>query len=91
MVDPKIIRKYRLRQNMSQQDLADALGVSRQAISQFERGIATPSRATLNRMALVFNADVAAQKVSQKQLANIFYFLMEVACISAMLLCLLLL
>lgn len=47
---------YRLRteKNMSQGDLADALGVSRQSVSKWENGNATPDLDKLVRMAKLF-------------------------------------
>ena len=37
------IKAYRLKHELSQQDLADAVGVSRQSINAIERGRYTPS------------------------------------------------
>lgn len=49
-------RIYQLRKekNMTQQDLADQLGVSRQAVSRWEMGTAKPELESLTAMAKIF-------------------------------------
>ena len=49
------IKEFRLKFNLSQQDLADAVGVSRQSINSIERGRYTPSLQLALKFAQVFN------------------------------------
>lgn len=53
-------RIYQLRKekNMTQQDLADKLGVSRQAVSRWEMGTAKPEIESLSALAKVFGITV---------------------------------
>ena len=50
----KTIYRLRTEKNMSQGDLADALGVSRQSVSKWENGNATPDLERLVKMAELF-------------------------------------
>lgn len=54
----KMIKKQRLKLNLSQQDLADKLNLSRQAISQFEKGITIPSFYTTKKLAQTLNIKI---------------------------------
>lgn len=49
------IQVYRKRCNLSQEQLAIAIGVTQNAISRFERGTKVPSVATLEQMADTFD------------------------------------
>lgn len=49
------IRKYREEMKMSQENLAEKLGVSIQAVSKWETGIGEPSRANCKALAEIFN------------------------------------
>lgn len=49
----------RKEKRMSQQDLAEALNVSRQAVSRWETGVATPSMENLMALSRVFGISVA--------------------------------
>lgn len=51
----KNIRYYRLKCKMSQSDLADKLSSRQTTVSAWERGLCTPSLATIRRMAEIFN------------------------------------
>lgn len=48
------LRELRRRNGFSQQDLADLLGVNQTAISQWERGITTPSSRMLLKLSQIF-------------------------------------
>ncbi len=52
------IRILREKQNISQQKLADAVGLSQQSIYQYENGIAEPDIDTLIKIATYFNVSV---------------------------------
>jgi transcriptional regulator with XRE-family HTH domain len=52
------IRAYRLKHRMSQQALADELGVSAVAVSKWERGQTQPGIQALTRMADIFGVTV---------------------------------
>lgn len=45
------IKMYRLAKGMTQQDVANVLGVSYQNISQYERGVRTPKMSMVRRIA----------------------------------------
>jgi transcriptional regulator with XRE-family HTH domain len=45
------IRRLRRERNLSQQDLADKLGMTNNAVSQFERGVTVPGVYTLIELA----------------------------------------
>ena len=48
---PNRIREYRLKAGLSQRDLAGQLGLRRNAVSAWERGISSPGLAHLLRLA----------------------------------------
>lgn len=50
-----LIKRFRLAHNLSQQDLAAAVGVSRQSINSIERGRYTPSLALALKFAQFFD------------------------------------
>jgi transcriptional regulator with XRE-family HTH domain len=50
----KSVSAYRLIQKMSQAELAEKCGLSRQAIDQIERGKMTPSLRTVEALAAAF-------------------------------------
>ncbi|WP_199609780.1 helix-turn-helix transcriptional regulator [Flocculibacter collagenilyticus] len=52
------IAKYRAKQKLSQQELADAIGVSRKTISTVETGRFTPSVVIALKLARHFNVPV---------------------------------
>lgn len=54
----KIITELRKEKNMSQEELAEALQVSRQAISKWENGLSNPDTENLIRLAEIFAVDV---------------------------------
>ena len=54
----KILKLLRTEKAMSQQDLADALGISKSAINMYERGQRQPNFETLESIADYFNVDI---------------------------------
>ncbi|MEJ2550796.1 MAG: helix-turn-helix transcriptional regulator [Anaerolineales bacterium] len=52
------IKKYRLRHEMTQEDLANAVGVSRQSINAIERGRYVPSLPLALRFARLFETSM---------------------------------
>ena len=51
----EIIKKYRIECKMTQEFVAEALGVSRQAVSKWESGISAPSTTNLMALAKLFD------------------------------------
>ena len=49
------LRELRVQSNYSQQDLADKMGVTKQTISQYERGVRKPDMDTLTALCDIFN------------------------------------
>ena len=62
----EVIRAHRQRCHMTQEFVAEALGVSRQAVSKWESGAAEPSTANLLALAKLFDADAAEMLKSSK-------------------------
>jgi len=61
--DPRLnnhIREHRKRLQMSQQDLADAVGVRRETISHLEQGKYNPSLLLVMKIAEVFDVTIDA-------------------------------
>lgn len=54
----KNIKQYRKKSNLSQQDLADRLHVSRQTVSNWERGVSEPDLNAILSLANVFKIEV---------------------------------
>ncbi len=50
-----ILKEYRIKNNMTQEFVAQALGVSRQAVSKWENGTSRPSTANLIAIAKLYN------------------------------------
>ena len=50
-----VIKNHRVRCNMTQEFLADRLGVSRQAVSKWEKGQSDPSTTNLIALAKIFD------------------------------------
>ena len=53
------LRKCRVNANLSQKQVADALGLDRSAYSCYERGTSMPSIKTLQKIARIFRVDPA--------------------------------
>lgn len=54
---PHALRSLRVRRKLTQSDLARAIGVSKQRIGDFERGVARPRLDLLDRMLVVLQVD----------------------------------
>ena len=54
----KILKLLRNEKNMSQQELADALGISKSSINMYERGERQPNFEVLEAIADYFNVDI---------------------------------
>lgn len=52
------IRKLRQAHDMTQEQLADALGKTRPAISQYETGVSVPRMGVIRNMCSVFNCEM---------------------------------
>jgi len=66
------IKRIRERNNKTQKDLADYLGVSRQAVCMWETGKRDLKATTLNRIAKIFNVSIdeiinSEQEVIEKE------------------------
>lgn len=59
ILQPRRIKESRLFRDLSQQELADELDVTKQAISQYENGVLTPKAETLYRLAEVLEFPLA--------------------------------
>lgn len=57
----EVLRKYRTERNMTQEFVAESLGVSRQAVSKWEKGVSDPS--TSNLLALAKLYSVSAEEL----------------------------
>lgn len=57
----EVLRKYRTERNMTQEFVAGSLGVSRQAVSKWEKGVSDPS--TSNLLALAKLYGVSAEEL----------------------------
>ena len=58
----KIIRQRREQSEISQEKLADLIGVSRQAVSKWERGQAVPTDENLERIEVALNLPLGILK-----------------------------
>lgn len=54
----RILKTLRLKKRLTQQDLAQELSISRQAISEWERGLSAPSMLTLAKLSKVFDIEL---------------------------------
>ena len=55
----EILKQHRMRCKMTQEFIAETLGVSRQAVSKWENGPAAPSTTNLMAMAKLFGVEAA--------------------------------
>ena len=67
---PKQLKKYREKKNLSQEDLAGRLYVSRQAISRWEAGDATPDLGNLIKLAEIFACSLDALVIGTRPQAD---------------------
>lgn len=56
---PKQLRKYRLKYGMTQEQLAEAVGISKSTISMYENGQREPDFETIEAFADIFNVNLA--------------------------------
>ena len=56
---PESIKNHRLRSGMTQEFVAESLGVSRQAVSKWENGTSSPSTANLLALAKLYGISAA--------------------------------
>jgi len=71
------VRAYRLERRLTQEQLAEKLGRSVETISNLERGISTPSDATLHRLARALDVsidDLLLDRLSRTQGHPIEFF-----------------
>ena len=61
-----VLREHRTRCRMTQEFVAESLGVSRQAVSKWESGASEPSTANLLALAKLFGVDAAEMLKSVK-------------------------
>lgn len=54
----EVLRKYRTERNMTQEFVAESLGVSRQAVSKWEKGVSDPSTSNLLALAKLYGVPV---------------------------------
>ena len=54
----EVIKNYRTKNKMTQEFVAEAVGVSRQSVSKWEQGITDPSTSNLFALAKLFNVSV---------------------------------
>lgn len=52
-----VIKTLRIKKGLTQQQLADGLGVTDKAVSKWERGIGTPDISMINRLSIILNID----------------------------------
>ena len=55
----EVLKDHRVRCQMTQEFVAEYLGVSRQAVSKWENGISDPSTSNLLALASLYNVDAA--------------------------------
>ena len=63
-----VILQLRNRENLSQEELAEKLFVTRQAVSRWENGETTPNPETLKRLSRVFDVSINTLLGSPRQL-----------------------
>lgn len=61
------IKQLRIENELSQNELADKINVSRQAISQWERGINTPDLEALQDLSNLFNVSINEILIGKKE------------------------
>ena len=54
----EVLKNYRTKNKMTQEFVAEAVGVSRQSVSKWEQGITDPSTSNLFALAKLFNVSV---------------------------------
>ena len=71
-----IFKQLRKQHGYSQQELADLLFVNQTAVSQWERGVTTPNKTTLLKLAKLYNvsADVLLHSIESERARNTDFF-----------------
>jgi transcriptional regulator with XRE-family HTH domain len=69
LFEPAFRRALRLQAGLSQQDIADAVGVRRETISRWERGVRSPRGESLNAYARVLGAIAEPLDIAKEHLA----------------------
>lgn len=54
----KAIAQYRQKQGLTQEQIAEKLGITNEAVSKFERGVSTPSLTRLFEYSEIFNCKI---------------------------------
>lgn len=74
-LQPRRIKEGRIFRNMTQVDLAEALGISKQAISQYETGVITPTPEILSSIASLLDFPLAyfSKPYTQDILTPVFF------------------
>ena len=67
----KIFKQLRLERELSQSRLADQLGISKSAVSMYERGERTPDLELLERMADFFDVDLTYMVGTEKKITKL--------------------
>lgn len=70
---PNIFKQLRLRDHLSQQELADKLGIAKSTVSMYENGRREPDLETLEQIADLFNVDMD-YLVGRKKTSNEYTF-----------------
>ena len=69
METKEIIQALRTKQGLSQNELAERVHVTRQAVSRWENGETTPNPETLKRLSGIFDVSINTLPGSPRQLA----------------------
>ena len=64
------IKKYRIMNNLQQEDLAKKLGVSLQTVSRMERGQTMPKMEVIGKLSDIFEVPVYVLFLTEKELAD---------------------
>ena len=64
------LKKLRKSKNMSQQDLADELGISQQTVAKWESGTASPKNTAIVRLSSIFDVSCDYLLGNQKKISE---------------------
>lgn len=68
---PNVFKSLRLRENFSQQELADKLGLAKSTVSMYENGNRQPDLENLEKIADLFNVDMD-YLIGRKEVSNAY-------------------
>ena len=71
------LKAARKSQGLDQNAVADYLGTTRQAISQYERGANSPSRKNLEKLAELYNVDIDYLKYENQTLGALIEYKLQ--------------